>query len=288
MILLDPWEEIYIDTHPHRDLIVWDDFTAVDKYFNDAWFYDKHSVHNKYNKQRSFDLEKEIPNAWPVMVKPRTNLIGLGKGAYKAWVANSLKKRKGMIAQPFYKGTQYSIDVCKYKGKIVDSFGFITNKDSKGVITHFSSTHHVPDIVQKIVNDCSIDTIIMNIETIDENVIEVHLRPSLQFYDICDNMISGFLHQYARNVPVKDYQPSGYEKTYSVVCRVSQDLQPRWKEFDKLPHYIRSIQLCYEKGDWLSEWDQDETTYRVFVINGTDLEKIEKYAKKLYKELTKS
>ena len=286
MKLIDPWEYKYIKHNPNQLLIAWDDSTAYRRYQRARWIYNKYYVSKRYNKHKCYDLDKEFPRRYPVMVKPKINLTGLSKGAYKANNRKELIKTKGMIAQKFYKGTQYTTDICIYKGEIVDYFTFITHKDNQGSIICFESTQNTPYKVLDIAKDCGLKNVIINIETINNNIIEMHLRPSLQFYDICGGMIEGYLKQLAENVPVSQYQKCKYEKTFSYVLRRSTDIKPSWLSKVLIPTGVRSVQLCYEKGKYLSEYDQDEFSYRFACINGDNFKEILTFAPYLEKELT--
>lgn len=278
---IDFWEYQYIKDNPHQLLITWDDKTAYNRYQRTRWAYDKCYINSRYNKHKCYNLEKELPRKYPVMIKPNTNLTGLSRGAYKAYSKKDIRDRNGMIAQKFYEGTQYSTDVCIYKGEIVDYFTFIGHKDKNGSFICFESTTHIPKKVLKIAKDCGLKNAIINIECIDNNVIEMHLRPSLQFYDICGNMIKNYLEQLANDIPPAYYKKSKYEKTYSYVLRRSTDITPIFRSRIWKPIGVRSVQLCYEDGDKLSDIDQDEFSFRLACINGSDLDTILWYAKGL-------
>lgn len=283
---IDPWEYQYIKNHPKKNRIVWDDVNAYKLYKELRWVYDKCIVNNKFNKHKAVKLETELPKKYPVLVKPITNLYGLSIGAYKANSKSEIKDVQGMVAQPFYEGNHISTDYVVFNGMILDWFSFIGHKDKNGSFYLWESSDEYNPMAHKAISDINF-TGIMNVESIGNNIIEIHLRPSLQFFDICGGLIENYL-DHEQNPNILNYNPSRYEKTYSMVWRQDFDCQYEIPDVGNLPNGVRSVQWCFYEGEKLSYSEQDEFSYRVFVINGNNLKNIIKYGNMKYKEMVKN
>jgi len=282
---LHDWEGEYVEDLVSKGCIAWTDEEAYNRYKDINWIYDKYRL-SQHLKQQVYLLDVNDPSEWPVIVKPRTNFEGMGKGAYKAYNKFDIKERKDTIAQPFYEGQHLSTDFAVFNGIIVDKYSFICQKDSNGSFTLFQSANKFNVRAYNFVSSLGLDYGIVNVETIGGNIIEAHLRPSVQFYDISGGLVERFLINYYNRS--KTYKPSPFRKTYSRVIRQKHDGKPNFKEKLTLPLGVSSVQLCWYDGYYLSESAQDEYSYRVIVVNGTNLKNIDKYAEKLYSKISKS
>lgn len=104
----------------------------------------------------------------------------------------------------------------------------------------------------------------------------MHLRPSLQFYDIS----GGFLEQMPDFVTKGLVPKVNFEQTYSRVFRTRHDGYVSKAHIPpQKPSGVRSIQLCWNDGQKLSETDSGLIRHRYTVVNGNDLTEIENYGK---------
>lgn len=291
MIDIDLWEYSYIKNLPNSHLVCWDDTTA--KFMNPkhSWVYNKLFLAKKVSdlsrsnfkisnkaKVETWDLSKEFPNLYPVVVKPIENLEGLSKNVYVASSFDEIEDFNGFIAQECLNGIQYTTDMLINKGEIVDYFSFITEKNFYGEIKLFYSTPFLSKTVRQVVQ-CILKGYsgVCNVEYIDDKIIEMHLRPSLQFYDIS----GGFLSRLPEFYKSGSYQKSKFEQTYSRVFRTRFDGNPEVLKLPSQPKEIRSVQFTWEDGYRLSETDPSLFRKRYMVINGIDLSVIENYAKEI-------
>lgn len=273
----DLWEENYIKNLKDSHLVPWGDSDAFLRNPSYSHIYDKLLLSKLTNTIKVWDLEKEIPNIYPVMVKPRMNLFGLSKGSYVADSEEEIEDIKDMIAQEFANGVHYSTDYILSGGKIVASFTFVGDKNFYNDFVMWRSVPF-PDKISNYVEDVLKGyTGIANFESIDGKIIEGHLRGSLQFYDICGKL----LDKMPEFIKTGNLDKIKFEQTYSKVLRTRHDGYVKVRTLPKLKQGIRSVQLCFDKNIKLSETDPGSHRKRYCVINGTDLGKIEQYAKSL-------
>lgn len=272
---LDDWESKYIKNLKDYDVMAWSDPEAELRYPKYNFVYDKYLL-SKYTKVYTVDLEKELPKLYPVVVKPRKNMQGLSKNAYIACSYDEIEDYQGYIAQEYLSNRQYTSDLLLRDGKVVAHYSFITHKNMYHEIKLFSSIPFMsPKVAKKVAEILPNYTGVVNVEYIGTSIIEMHLRPSLQFYDIC----GGFIATMPSFVKNPNVLPSiSFESTFSRVYRTRHDGKvqnvnmPQFK-----PSTVRSVQLAWEDGYLLSETDLSLFRKRYLIINGTSLPDIENY-----------
>lgn len=273
MIHCDKWESNYIKQLPDADLVVWDDVTAFSSFPKHNFVYDKLLL-SRYSGVKCWDLEKDFPTLFPVFVKPKTNFDGLSKGAYIAHSPDEIEDYEGYVAQEYLNGMQFTTDLMYHKQKVLAHYTFITHRNNYGEIKLFSSTPFLNNNVMKkltfILQDYSGP---VNVEYIDDSIIEIHLRPSLQFADIC----GGFTQALPEFVKSKRIKPIQFEQTYSKVYRTRFDGKPQLLQIPNQPNGVRSVQLAWDDGKRLSETDPSLFRKRYMIVNGTNLQEIEKF-----------
>lgn len=272
---LDSWELQYVRGLKDNDVMAWADPQAKLMYPKHSWVYDKLLL-SSYTGVETWNLEDGLPDKYPVIVKPRENLFGLSKNCYIAHSEDEVEDFVGYIAQEILTGMQLSTDLCIVDGNVAANYGFTTHKNSYGEIKLFTSTpfpQHSFDGLEEILKGY---TGIANVETVGGKIIEVHLRPSLQFYDIC----GGFIEQMPEFITKGVLPKVSYERTYSRVFRTRHDGYVSKAHIpSQKPPGVRSIQLCWTDGYKLSESDPGLIRHRYMVINGTDLTEIEKFGR---------
>jgi len=258
---LDEWEYQYIKDFPEEDLarIAWTDEEAWERYPSLRWVYDKQKLAERYGT---------LSVASPFVVKPRINLKGMGRGVS---VIRGIKK----VAQEYLEGDHDTTDLAVFSGQVVGCTTFLARKDYNGSFRLFECIprSRVYPPARQLVRDIApeLGYGIVNVETISGKIIEAHLRPSTQFFDIDGGLIGGMLGWDGDHKPIK---------TYSRVFRREKDARCDMKDaLEPTPLGVKSIQFCFESGHRLSEYTQDPHSFRYLVINGTDLEVIEEYGK---------
>jgi len=284
--ILDAWDAKYIRNLPGRDLLAWSDAEAVYRYPKWKWVYDKYTLHRYLDIVPTWDLWEDIPDKFPKFVKPRINVNGMGS---KSGIVNSVFEifDEGLcgthIAQPVLTGSHMSTDVVFDDDKFVDYFSFICHYDNYGSFKLFESINKKPPqkLLQKMAN-IGEGRRVMNVESIGNNPLEIHLRPSTSFFDIS----GGLLRQLPGFIGGEPWRPVKQEKTYSRVYRTREDCRTtRPRPLPPNPRGVRSVQLCWEKGKRLGQHAQDPYSFRYMAINGSNIRAIEDHGRLLNKKI---
>lgn len=290
---LDTWEEDYVLDLPCHEAIAWTDEEAYVRYSKHNWAYDKF-VLSQDTVVHSTWLIIDKPAKYPVFIKPRVNLQGMGELAMVAYSKDDLPKghtmHRDVVAQEILEGDHISTDIA-IVNKEMSCFSFLCHKHNftdkqkslhDGSFSLFESTPGVPQaalyIAKKLIAE-GYDNAMLNVETIGGKIIDVHLRPSTQFYDICGGLISAAVSDIAKGT--NHLAQCVFEKTYSMVWRREEDARPSAFVGKPAPAGVRSVQYTWEHGKKLSQSAQDHWTYRYLVVNGTDLEAVTQYGMEL-------
>lgn len=269
----DKWEFSYVSNLPDAKYVVWDDASAFLSYPKHNYVYDKLLL-SQHGGVKCWDLEKELPSLYPVFVKPRMNFDGLSKNAYIAHSPDEIEDYQGYIAQEYLQGMQFTTDLLVDGGNVKAHYTFITQTNTYGEIKLFTSTPFFnPRVAHRLKNILKGFTGPVNVEYIDDKIIEIHLRPSLQFADIC----GGFTQAVPEFVISGKIKPIQFEQTFSRVYRTRHDGKPSVLELPDKPEAVRSVQFTWEDNKKLSETDPSLFRKRYMVVNGTDLSEIEKF-----------
>lgn len=284
---MDFWQYESIKEIPNWKQIFLTDKQAYDTYPQHNWIYDKCELIKRLESYPVYLLPQQVDQVtdFPVFVKPRTNFNGMGARAQVVRNKQQLYALDltGLIAQKHLYGIHISTDYVIVNGEIADQFAFIGHKTVQGSFWCFASTRQTNPHVENKVKQIGLNQGIINVETIGGKIIEMHLRGSLQFIDIC----GGMLEQYAKyyNKEISKWTKTRYESTFSYVCRRKTDAIPNLdtKKLPQKPPTIRSVRFCWTPGanKPLSNYDQDEFSYRYLIINGTSVDDIENYIDKL-------
>ena len=275
--MVDPWEWAYIEGLPDVDVVPWTDEIAFERNPQYRRVYDKLYL---AELQRQKVKQKGLaPSGW--YVRPRVNLSGMGRGTTKSLLPSRI--RPGTFAQQPLSGPHLTADLIVLDGKIKDSFTFKAHYAGNSFCL-FESLPRVVNPVAVALAEPLLPgyTGVVNVETIGSVVLEMHLRPSLQFFDISGGLLRRLPELYLSGLwPFPVIQ----EKTYSLVIR-----QPGDSTFTRKPNVgrlssVRSIQYCFVEDMPLSTFSQDEYSFRAAVVNGTDLESMHNMAEWIREEL---
>lgn len=275
---IEPWYKQYVRDNPELEQITWYDEDAIQEFPEFRYLYDKLWVARNLTGVKVWNLGKESPSEFPVFVRPRVNLYGMSQGAGKKYMGQLPKN--GYIAQPFKKGTQYSIDLVIMNNKIQDYFAFKSHKNIQGSFTHFESVNIPATIIklQRHIRKIGIKHALINVETIDDFIVEIHLRPSAQFLDIS----GGIVYNYIEYLKTGKYKRCKREKTYSVVYRREEDATVELISYPSKGKDVRSTQFTWYSDLPLSATVNDDKSFRYMVINGTNLKAIDRFSKQIH------
>lgn len=122
------------------------------------------------------------PPSYPVIIKPYTNLYGMGLNIIKINNREEFQEQwhNTNFWMEFFEGDHHSYDLVILQGEIQFYTCFIGYKDpiKLGKFDYWESVERdIPDIINKLVGEHMQDyTGCLNVETIDDKIIEAHLR----------------------------------------------------------------------------------------------------------------
>lgn len=274
---VDLWQMVYLTKIKNYNKVAWVDSQAKRAFPEYQWVFDRYEIIKKFSNHKVFDLDIEKPSFYPVFVKPKDNELGLGVGARLVTKESDLPKEKGFIAQTYYQGLHLSTDFVVKDSKVIDYFTFIGHKDKDGSFWLWESTDRCNDNSLKAVESLNLKLGVVNVESVGGEIIEMHMRPSPQFHDISGGLLYNLPHFYQTG----EWKNVEFEKTYSMVYRTREDYFIHLKKEIPIINGVRSYQKTWIPGKSLSQTEQDEFSFRFLIINGTSLEKIEKFYHKL-------
>ena len=278
----DPWEEIYFKNVkvPKNIIIPVSDVNAYQLYPEFNWIYDKTKI---CKTQNILYAPTPIESAeYPVFVKPITNLWGMGAGAHPIHSYIEMKEtfQPGCFWMPYYKGPHNSSDCVIINGELIwvchaEGFPF-TNLP--GTFDYWEiKPNDILDICILIIDWVRLYlptyTGMLNIETIGDKIIEVHLRLSPQFIDLYP---ADFLKAVVKLYDKRLWEFDNIRETgYSLVLFATEYIK-NFKLLEK-PREIMSIQDC-TIGDLVSA-SQPIGGVRLAVINSRNFKEASKYRK---------
>lgn len=277
---LEPWDleiaEAVLQVKNPESIFVLSDEQAYAEYKEHRKWYDKLYIAREWSK---------IPTvSGNLIYKPRRNLEGMSKHC-------DYLSLDEMIIQERVEGRHLSIDWCINPKKnpseeiIWQKYSvFQAHKDPENnsfylfealpTIDSWEVYSTIDLIVRQLIKE-GYKGKFVNFEFIGPYLIEMHLRPSVQFIDIDGGLIRfGF----------RGGEISQQHEAYSYVFRSDNDQKlVNFKYIQNLPPGISSYQVCCERNKKLSDYTQDNFTFRKFVINGVNKEIILDFKKQLDK-----
>lgn len=187
----EPWACFCFETLSPEDqaILPTDDVAAWEKFPEHRWVYDKLRIAQSQGLEAAPHGVR--PNRFPVFSKPIMNLRGMGRDSRV--VMSSEAYDAGMVPGHFWmtylRGRHISTDIAVLGGKVVWSRHA---EGMPGIVGTFDYWHLLPyampdlDVylsswIERNLGDF---TGMMNIETIDNRIIEVHLRSAFQWTDL--------------------------------------------------------------------------------------------------------
>lgn len=149
------------------------DFQAIKLYDNLKYLYNKIFI----AESQKIKCGIEIPINYPVIVRPITNLYGMGKDAYFLYNINTIPK--DFFWCEIFKGNHISVDIFYNDNGIL---GCIAFQGFPGKLFTFDYWEYLPNyklsnkIINWINNNLNSFKGVFNIELINDNIIECHLR----------------------------------------------------------------------------------------------------------------
>lgn len=224
-----------------------------------------------------------VPPSLPVYSKPVTNLWGMSRGARQLHYWDNESYCPGYLLMPVLHGEQYSIDYAIVDGEIKWHYSILAVKDENDSFLGFRTSDFDGTIFADWIGEYLKGyTGIVNIECIDDNIIEVHLRMSVEFIwffggkkwiksvvNLYENKIwefygkENFGYRCVLRVPKEgnNYFVIKYDK--KTIRDIEEDLR------------VNIIMVCDNRAPLKANVDNDEFTYRIALVTGQDKQNCE-------------
>lgn len=272
--LIDFWHRPFFDkfTPQQTQAIAWSDYEAVIKYPRHAKVYDKAWLFRELNQQ--FWLEPPEKEAF---VKPRINLWGMGRGA-RVHKPGNIYEEADLVFSPALSGRHLSTDLLLEAGRLKAAVIFQGIPRSSGFDYWVRRVESLPKKVLDVIDILQDFTGLANVETVGGEVIEVHLRGSLQFFDISSHLFECAL---GLRRHLSEAKPG-----FSLVVHSKKDGYPLLdRTLPPSPDSITSVQLGWEPGGLLSDEAQGLGSYVLGWVNGRNLQDCKQFGKILSKHI---
>lgn len=226
--------EAYKDLNIDDVIIPTTDDSAWEYFCNHNWIYDKLLL-SQLNDIPCAPYGV-YPTEYPVIVKPITNLLGGGTGSRKVSNEEELEKYllPGFFWMNYFEGDHLSFDCIVKEGKVIHMEVFEGHKLRDGMFDYWETITEEVDSarINKIVKwtrtHLSDYTGCLCCETIDDNIIEAHLRMGdldrLMNVSLMENIINIYKGQ------SWNYKQRGYKKYYLFTLFGPHTLKARLKD----------------------------------------------------------
>lgn len=191
---LDEWEHYLVQKYNIRHPV--SDYEAYDFYPGHRWVYDKYRAYNLLNEGPRATVGYTSGDS---IVKPRVNFFGLGKNATYQFAAGSIPP--GYVSQPWAEGPHYSVDL--QDGQVLHIYQGRKHRGRFVLWHRVEACPRVPDQLLRLSREIGR----LNFEMIEDKVIEVHLRPSVQFYSEPDYSLVFWESEGTRPTKVPAWRP---------------------------------------------------------------------------------
>lgn len=168
----------YVGNCPQNLIIPHNDTEAFNHFKKYNFVYNKQFIANSQHLNNG--NSNNLPKLFPVIVRPITNLYGMGLGAYYAYNINQIKEMKNTdFWCQILEGNHISVDVLLSQGKINGVIAFYGKPDKLFTFDHWTyiPKYKLPNHIDKwIMKYLQNHTGVINLEIIGGYIIECHLR----------------------------------------------------------------------------------------------------------------
>lgn len=262
---VERWERKHLVSLPDADLLAWSDEEAWERYPDLRWIYDKQQLYQKAGEP--FRTVNNWPDEGIWIWKPAVNLEGMGSGARVLDAKLSPPLGEEGVLQPYYGEPHLSSDVLLDGGQVIDCWTMQAGTtDNPGEFTLWKSVNldwgRHPGIqwaTQLLPADFRG---VVNVETRGPagHLLELHLRPSLQFFTICQGLLERLPEWYAGG----KWERAPWKQTYSVPVFVPKGSVVRRQTVAFLPAGVTEVAVDTSLAQPLN-------CTRLGYVNGTNL-----------------
>ncbi|VVU94654.1 hypothetical protein CPAV1605_379 [seawater metagenome] len=260
----------------------------------DAW--EKYPVYRKIYNKLDLALEQNIaagpigiiPQNFPIVIKPIINLFGMSRGFKKINNITEYEEniKDGYFWMTYFPGKQYNFDFVILNGNIKTICAIYSkdNKDGSFNYHQFLQNYKISNKIKNwIKKNMKNYTGCLNMEVIDNNIIEAHLRLNGDFYgyDI------DFVKELDKLFTKKEWtlSKSSYPLNPKILFPifVSKDLNVKKLNFKTIVNLCKSYNIPSLRIDNIhSEYQQDNKA-RLFMFDIDDLDKGKELKNKILK-----
>jgi hypothetical protein len=279
----DPWRLQYFEhvPCPEHVAIPTDDPDCWLLHPQHRWVYDKLRIAESQGLEAG--PHGVMPKAFPVFSKPVVNLRGMGIGSRTILSAADMEHnyQPGHMWMPLLSGEHVSTDCAVRDGQLLWCRQATGLPAAEGMFRHW--TIHArgrPDLDERlaawITRHMRGYTGMMNFETIDGTIIEVHLRFADQWCDLYgEGWVQALVGLYAEGA--WDFEDAGRKDGYSVPLFAHHghgyrhppaDLQAKIRAIPQ----VKSLQITFHEGKAPEDHAMPPGGFRLAVINATKLE----------------
>jgi hypothetical protein len=279
----DPWREQYFEgvACPKSVLVPTEDGDAYQLFPKFRWIYNKLLIAE--SQGLACGLHGMAPDAFPVFSKPVYNMRGMGAGSrlFKTLRDYQLNQRPGHMWMELLKGEHVSTDVAVVDGA-PQWWRHVTGKAiDEGMFDYWTVLAEARPEIESYCGDWLRANLrgytgMVNFETIDARIIEVHLRFSDQWPDLYGaGWTEALVRLYAEGI--WDYRDDDRQDGYSVVLFGPHGLQYWHPDPDLIAELLKhpaltSIQITFHEDKPAKAHSMPPGGFRLAIINGFDLE----------------
>ena len=279
----DPWRMQYFEhvACPERLFVPTEDGDAYQLFPKFRWIYNKLLIAE--SQGLVCGLHGMAPDAFPVFSKPVYNMRGMGAGSriFKTLRDYQLNQKPGHMWMELLKGEHVSTDVAVVGG-VPRWWRHVTGKAiDEGMFDYWTVLAEARPGIESycaawLAANLGGYTGMVNFETIDARIIEVHLRFSDQWPDLYGaGWTEAMVRLYADGV--WDYQDDDRRDGYSVVLFGPHGLQYWHPDPELIAELLKapgltSVQITFHEDKPPRAHSMPPGGFRLAIINGWDLE----------------
>lgn len=245
------------------------DFNCWINYKQHNWIYNKLDLAQKQNLiSAPWPI---IPKNYPVIIKPIINLLGMSRGFQIINTIDEfleLKNKDGYFWEEYLDGQQINLDLIVLNGEIIDYFAVYSEPQKDGSFSYhkYLNNYKLSNKIEKFVKNNFKDYKgFLNLETINDMIIEGHLRLNGDYFIYNEEIINNFINFYLTN----KYKKIQIEEIFYFPIFVKNNIEIKNNDIKKiLDNTIKKYKkyiIEYDFDDFNSD-NQNFETKRIFIF----------------------
>lgn len=252
--------------------IITNDFDAWKKLKNYRHIYDKLFI--AYSQNIDSGPMGLYPKSYPIIFKPIINLFGMSRG-FK--IINNIDEynsnlKDGFFWMKYFPGKQINLDLIIINGNIMFYSALISHDNKDGTFNYHES---LPDynisisIKEWIKKNLSKYIGCLNLEIINDNIIEAHLRLNGDFYLYNQRFVKELENLYLHKEWNLNFK---IKKTYLIPIFVNSNLKTHNIDFKSILKLLNRYKVNSLRIDNINSNYQNENRSRLFMYDINNIE----------------